>query len=686
MTRVAVDTGGTFTDVVIEVDGARRLFKAPTVPDDPTQGILDALRVAATAEGRTLSSFLADVALLMHGTTHALNAVVTRRTARTAFLTTRGHPDILVIREGGRERPFDYTVPYPDPYIPRALTFEVAGRMLADGTEFEPFEPAQAIAVIERLRALQVEAVGVCLLWSIANPAHEVAMGALLAENLPGVPVTLSHRLNPTPREFRRASSTVVDASLKPLMQRYMAELENRLCDAGFNGRLLIVTSQGGLIDAAEAAATPVHLVNSGPSMAPIAAKQLIAADLPGATDVIVADAGGTTFDIGLVRGGQVPTTREAWLGPRHTGVMIGFPSIDIRSVGAGGGSIAWIDDGGLLHVGPQSAGAVPGPVAYGRGGTEPTVTDAAIVLGYLDPAGFLGGQLVLDPARAAQAVALHIADPLGLPLEKAAEAILHLATEQMASAITDVAYLEGMDPARAVIVGGGGAAGLNIARIAARLGCARVVLPIGAAALCATGALLSDLRNSASVAFRANSEDFDTAGVNAVLDRITDEVHVFADRAGATRRVLSFRVQARYTTQVWDIEVSLPTARFERDDVGALIAAFHARHTELFGYADAASPIDFLEWTAEIACPLGTVAATVMPPTRVMPPTSRRAYFIETGWKDVLVWREDAIDTNTVIVGPAFIDSDLTTTVVPPGAAARRTASGSVCIDLVAA
>ena len=400
--RFAVDTGGTFTDLVVESDdGGLRMYKAPTTPSDPVAGVLETLARAADDLGESREALLDRGEMLIHGTTHAINAIVTGNTARTAFLTTKGHPDVLVFREGGRTEPFNFTVPYPEPYVPRSLTFEVSERVAYDGSVTEPLDEAGVMEIIEELKSREIEAVGVCLLWSIVTPAHELRVGALLERHLPGVPYTLSHVLNPSLREYRRASSTCIDASLKPLMGDYLGGLESRLRDAGFGGRVLVVTTQGGAMDAADMAHAPIHSINSGPAMAPIAGRAYAEADT-GADTAIIADTGGTTFDVSLVRGGRIPWTRETWIGQPYRGHMTGFPAVDVKSIGAGGGSIAWVDEGGLLHVGPKSAGAVPGPVCYGAGGTEPTVTDASVILGWIDPAYFLGGTMALETEAAA--------------------------------------------------------------------------------------------------------------------------------------------------------------------------------------------------------------------------------------------------------------------------------------------
>ncbi len=491
--RLACDTGGTFTDLVVEDGDQIQLFKTSTTPDDPVRGVLDALALAAGHYGVGRADFLGRATMFVHGTTRAINAILTGNTAKTAFLTTEGHPDVLVIREGGRIEPFNFRVPYPEPYVPRRLSFEVPERIGADGGVLRPLDEPSVLRTIEKLKALRVEAVGVCLLWSVVNSDHERRVGELLAEHMPGVPVSLSHELNPTLREYRRASATVIDASLKPLMFSYLDGLTNRLREAGFAGRTLMVTSQGGIMDADAVARAPIHSINSGPAMAPVAGRYYAERDF-GNRVAIVADTGGTSYDVSLVRDGRIPWTRETWLGQRFRGHMTGFPSVDVKSIGAGGGSIAWVDSGGLLQVGPRSAGSTPGPVAYGKGGTEPTVTDCAIVLGYIDPGFFLGGAMRLDRGAAEAALRDGVAARLGLSVEETASAVLALATEKMVGAIDEITVNQGIDPQSAILIGGGGAAGINAVAVGRRLGCAGVLIPEAGALLSAAGALMSDL------------------------------------------------------------------------------------------------------------------------------------------------------------------------------------------------
>ncbi|HEY8869851.1 MAG TPA: hydantoinase/oxoprolinase family protein [Candidatus Limnocylindrales bacterium] len=312
--RFSADTGGTFTDLVIERDDGRiQAFKSPTTPADPVDGVLAAFQLAADTLGLDLEALLGAGDALVHATTRAVNALLTGTTAKTALLRTQGHPDVLVLREGGRDR-FNRVRPYPEPYVPRSLTFEIPERVGSQGEVVLALDEAEVVRVIERLRHLEIEAVAVCLLWSITNPAHELRVGQLLQEHLPGVPHTLSHALNPTLREYRRASSTAIDASLKPLMTKYLGSVETRVRAAGFRGRVFMVTSNGGVLDAAAVADAPIHVIRSGPAMAPVAGRHF--AQLDAAADtVIVTDTGGTSYDVSLVRRGRIPWTRETWLG-----------------------------------------------------------------------------------------------------------------------------------------------------------------------------------------------------------------------------------------------------------------------------------------------------------------------------------------------------------------------------------
>jgi N-methylhydantoinase A len=687
MLSLACDVGGTFTDLVAAGDGGWRLYKAPTTPADPVEGVLAAIALAAADAGLDRRAFLGRADRFVHATTRAINAILTGGTARTAFLTTAGHRDVLLLREGGRLNPYDNRQGFPRPYVPRALTFEVPERIGASGEVVQPLDEPAVLAIVDRLRAAGVEAVGVCLLWSIANPAHELAVGALIARHLPAVPVTLSHRLNPIVREYRRAASACIDASLKPLMTRYLGGLAARLGEAGFAGRTLMVTSQGGVIDAATAAAAPIHALNSGPAMAPVAGRHAVRLDLPElgldspALDAIVADTGGTSYDVSLVRRDRLPWTSETWLGPRFLGHMTGFPSVDVKSIGAGGGSIAWLDGGGLLHVGPESAGAVPGPACYGRGGSRPTATDCALALGWLDPGCFLGGRMALDAAAARRAIEDALARPLGLSVEEAAAAVLDLLTQAMVAAIEEITVNQGIDPRAALLVAGGGAAGFNSVAIARRLGCRAVLFPALGAALSAAGALLSDLVFTDGRVRYARSDAPDPAAAAAVLGELAASAAAFHAGAADGETHTDFWVEARYPQQTWEIEVPV---RPESFDLARVAADFHAAHQALYAVADPASPVEIIAWRVRAGRRLaGAGPARLAAAAEAPAAATRRAWLAGAGWADLPLHRFAALPEGAAIAGPAIVESPFTTILLPPGSRGRRLPSGTLAATL---
>jgi N-methylhydantoinase A len=382
--EVSIDIGGTFTDcVVAEPGGGIRSFKAPSTPGAFECGFMDTLRLAADHYRRDLAGFLGEVDRIVHGTTVSINALIEGKVARVGLIANAGFPDILTYREAPRKRSFAWRLDYPEPFVPRNRTATVRGRILADGSELEPLVEDDVRAAIEQFHRDGVEAIAVCLLWSIVNGSHERRVRELIRELWRDVPVTLSHELNPIPREYRRAISAAIDASLYPIVSNYVATLDRAMREAGYRNELLIANCVGGMMPPDEITRRPIYSVNSGPTLAPIAAKFLT-----DESDVIVVDMGGTTFDVSAIRSRQLVITAESMIGDD----MLGIPKVDVRSIGAGGGSIAWVDVGGLLRVGPESAGARPGPACYGAGGTAPTVTDANVVLGIIDPDFFLGG------------------------------------------------------------------------------------------------------------------------------------------------------------------------------------------------------------------------------------------------------------------------------------------------------
>ena len=680
--RISVDTGGTFTDVVVTDERGRfTVGKALTDKQRAFASIRDALAVTAEELGLDVDALLGETTMLLYGTTRGTNAIVERKTARTAFLTTYGFPDILLLKEGGKSEPHNLQMEYPDPYVPRRLTFEIRERINAEGGVELALDEVAARALLSRLPARKIEAIAVCLLWSIANPEHELRVGALIEEILPGIPYTLSHQLNPILREYRRASSTAIDASLKPMMQEYLLTLETDLRGAGYANDILVSTSFGGVMHLADVVQKPIYLIKSGPAMAPVAGLAYVAAEnLP--NDIIVFDAGGTTFDVSLVRDGMVEFSRDTWLGPRWVGDNLGMASVAVHSIGAGGGSIAWIDSGGLLRVGPHSAGSDPGPACYGRGGGGPTVTDAAVVLGYIDPAYFLGGRMRLD-AGAARAVMVGLAETLGESVERTAYAIMTVANENMIEAIKELTINEGLNPSDSTLVAGGGAGGLGVIPIAAELGCRTVLLPRTAGALSASGMQFSDIVTEAGASKLTTTDNFDFDGVNQALASINKTLDAFAGRLaerGFPDVKKRYFVEARYRFQVWELEIEVASDRFDNaHDVEQLIEAFHQMHERVFAVTDIGQPVECLNWRGRLIAHVNAPSLEPAHSDTTKSATAERkrpAYFAD-GLVDTPIFVGEQLPSGTVIDGPAIIEEPTTTLVVHPGASARVSAGG---------
>ena len=634
---------------------------------------------------------LAQTSIFTYGTTRATNAIIERKVAKTALLVTEGFPEILVLKEGGRFDPHKWDFDYPKPYVPRRYTFEVPERITSEGEIDIPLDEERVRTILKTLRTQRFEAVAVCFLWSVLNSAHERHVGELIEEMLPDVPYALSHKVNPILREYRRASATAIEASLAPIMRTHLRNLHNDLRADGYRGELLVATSFGGVMHVEDIVERTVYMTKSGPAMAPVAGYTYAAAEGLG-DSVIVCDAGGTSFDVSLVRKGEVKFTRETWLGGQFTGDCVGLSSVDVRSIGAGGGSIAWIDSGGLVRVGPQSAGAQPGPACYGRGGTEPTVTDAALVLGYVDPEYFLAGRMKLD-IGAARAAIERLATPLGVTVEEAAAGIMSLAGEHMVKAIQEITVNEGYDPKDSVLLAGGGSSGFNAVEIARKLGCKQVIVPRTAAALSACGAHYSNVvfERTGSAVTRTDAFDYDK--VNTTLKNIEAEIETFARgvrERGITTAETTWSVEARYLYQVWELEVPLANARFEGPaDVEALVKAFHVAHERAFAVKQLGQAVECLNWKARFTGRLKTqaperraAAASVRPE----PTDHRPASFADTGRIEVPVYLGRSLVTGSVVDGPAIIEEPTTTVVIPPRARAEVSTTGSYVVDVFGA
>jgi N-methylhydantoinase A len=600
--------------------------------------------------------------------------------ARVGFITNEGFPDVLTLREGPRKRAFEWRLDFPAPFVPPSLTATVGGRIDALGQEIEALDEADVAAAIARFRKLGVEAVGVSLLWSIVNGAHESRVRELIHAAWPGLPVTLSHELNPIPREYRRAIATVIDASLHAVVGGYVGVLTEALAENGYARELLVANCVGGMMPPEEIIAKPIYSVMSGPTLAPIAARHLT-----DEADVIVIDMGGTTFDVSAIRGGNLIVTPEAMIGKD----MLGIPKVDVRSVGAGGGSIARVDVGGLLLVGPESAGAVPGPACYGAGGSAPTVTDANVVLGVIDPDYFLGGRIRLDRAAAEAAVA-SIGEALGVGLVEAAYAIHTTSNHNMITAIEDITVREGINPRDSYLVSGGGATACHIGEMAEILGIDRFMIPRFAAGLSAYGGLISEVRWGETATLHTDDRRFDGGGVADLLAELKRRGDAFLARAGIAEpeRRFEYTYQGRYEYQSWEIEVPFALADDGAPDLARLVAAFHAMHERVYSIKDESDTVEFTTWRVQaIGCnPIAETLAGGWPAAIGEPaPKGRRPVYVHGlgGMTELDVYDAGTIGAGAVIEGPAVVEAETFTTLLLPGHTAEVDAQGNYLVAI---
>jgi N-methylhydantoinase A len=678
--RVSVDIGGTFTDCVVEDERGPRLYKTPTTPDDPPRGVLDVLERAAGDEA--LADFLGRAERLVHGTTLATNVLLTKRGAKTGLLTTAGFRDVTEIRRGIRNlgtSMFDqFKAPY-EPLVPRSRRIGLPERTLQTGEVERGLDEDAAQEAVERLLAEGCESIAVCFLHSYAAPDNELRAKQIVQRRSPETYVVASHQILPTLGEFERFSTTVVSAYVGPSASRYLSELERRLRDAGLRGSLLIMLSSALMQTVEECHERSVELLVSGPAAAPSAA--LSVAGESGHRDILEVDMGGTSFDMCVIRDGRIPTTREAWVGEERVATKM----VDVGAIGAGGGSIAWIDSLGLLRVGPQSAGADPGPAAYGRSDL-PTVTDADLVLGYLPADYFLGGQLQLDIDRARVAIS-SVADPLGMEMEEAAEAIFDTVNGVMADAVTEACTKKGLDIRGFVMVAGGGAGGIHGAEMARRLGIPSVLCPPTAPVLSAMGMLTMDIGRELARAGVWDRTSVSAEQINAVFAQLTDEQRAAFGRTGIEPELIRYQrsLAMRYLGQFHEITVELPEHDLDEAERAALETRFHQRYEDLYGYSLPWRSVEVLECHLRGSVPQPAAAQVSEPsheaPSLAAAESGERSCRIGGARRDVPVFRRELLSDGLGFAGPALIDSSTTTVFVPEAFSAAVDATGNLIL-----
>ena len=677
--RIGIDVGGTFTDfVAIDDRGRISTAKAASTPNDQSVGILAGLELLAHALGVDRATLLASTERIVHGTTVATNALLERKGAKLGLLTTEGHRDVLEMREGLKDDRYALRQPAPDPLVPRHLRLPVSERIRSDGTTATPLDDASLHSAVRALEAEQVEAVAVCYLHAWRSPEHERMTAEALARDLPGTYVSLSCDVFPQIKEFERVCTTVVNGYVGPVLERYLRRLVERLVDAGYAGSVLIMQSHGGLATVADAVRLAAGGVLSGPAGGVAAARH--ASRIFGHGNLIAFDMGGTSTDMSLVVDGEAAVSTDR----RVAGHRVALHSLDIASIGAGGGSIAHVDAGGVLHVGPASAGADPGPACYGRGGTAPTVTDANLVLGLLDPERFLGGRQRLDAQAAAGAVDT-VAERLGIGRMAAAEGIHRIVNTHMAEGIRLVSVRRGVDPRRFALLSFGGAAGVHVTAVARALDLSRVVVPKLAPVFSAWGMLASDLRYEIVRTHIGDASALDAGRLNALYREMEGEGRARLADAGFEGEVMCRRsADMRYGEQIFEVEVPLDDIDWSgADPVAAVAAAFHARHEALYTYALRDQEAVLVNARLAVvgrlpAVPAEPVLANGSPSA---PAGARRAHV--GGWRVLPVHALDTLVPGQRIDGPAIVESAATTVLLRCGDTARTTPLGWLDIDV---
>ncbi|MFN8721882.1 MAG: hydantoinase/oxoprolinase family protein [Rhodospirillales bacterium] len=681
---VGIDVGGTFTDFVLfdPVAGRMTIHKEPSTPDDPTAAIGTGLAALLDRAGLPPGR----VGSVTHGTTLGLNALLQRRGARVVLMVSEGFGDMLELARGDLPNPYDYTAPKPVPAVPRERVLEIPARLRPDGTVLARPAPADLDRLAAAARALGAEAVTVSVVNAYAHPDLERETAAALADRLPGVPVTAAATVWPEIREFERTLVAVMDAQIHPLLDRYLGRLATVLADAGVAAPLEIATSTGGCVSAPAARARPIDTLLSGPAAGAIAAARVAA--LAGRSRVVTLDMGGTSSDIAIVEGGAPRLANETRLGDQ----TLMLPVIDVGAIGAGGGSVVWVDAEGVLKVGPHSAGADPGPMAYGRGGDRPTVTDCFLVCGLVDPDDFLGGRMRLDPDAARRGLAA-IAARIGLadapdPAIAAAEAALRVATARMAAEVTKGFARRGLDVRAFTLMPFGGAGPTQAARLAEATGVREVLVPPRPGTFCALGAVVGDVRRNwaRSLRLRLGVRADAGAALSAAAHALEAEAAAWLAEEGraAEEGRVEVSVDMQYPRTEAAFTIPVPEAVWRAGDAAALAELFRVRHREAYGFADARSPVDVTTVRLGVSAARADVLSAVraVPPGAAPPGRPPRAVAWRGARVVAPVLDRAALVPGTPVPGPAIVRQEDTTTWVPPGWTARADDRGNLILS----
>ena len=678
--RLGVDIGGTFTDAILlnESTGGIRTGKVPSTPSDPSVGFLnvvDRMLEDASVKPET-------VRYVVHGTTVATNAIIEGNLAKTAFITTDGFRDLLEIQTGIRPVLYDLQFEKIKPLVPRYLCFGVPERLDFRGDVLEPLDEDAVHRVAEQLAQEGVESIAVCLLHSYINPEHEQRIGEILENELPTTLFSLSSDVAPEFREYFRASTTVINAAIRPVVSRYLENIQSRVRGTGVTGELLVMQSSGGVLTFEAAIDRPVFMVESGPAAGVIAASNL--GNTLGHENVISFDMGGTTAKAGLIENGTPRVTKEYEVGgtaattehgARGAGYPIRTPVIDLVEIGAGGGSIAWIDSGGILRVGPRSAGADPGPVCYGQGGAEPTITDANLVLGRISPDYFLGGEMGLDLEAARTSIRERCADPLNMAVEDVALGIVEIANNAMVGALRQVSIQRGYDPRDFLLVAFGGTGPVHANRLAAELEMPSVLIPTSPGTTSAMGLLVTDIKHDYSMALieRADQLDLRTVGSQFARMKSEGEAALASEDVASESMRFVYQADTRYVGQSYELTITLPEGGLKSDQLPGVLEQFHNEHERAYGFKADDEPVEF------VALRLSAIGVIEKPRSRAVDVGSgdaasavkgtRLVYFAESdGYVDCPVYDRYRLRAGDEVEGPAIVEEVDSTAVIHPG------------------
>lgn len=676
MFEIAIDTGGTFTDgALLRDDGTIGIAKAETRLTNLSKGAMDCIQLLAASEnGLAVEELLAKTRTITLGSTIATNTIVELNGAKTVMITTKNFKDILEMRRVMKENLFNLRLPKPLVLVPRYLRFGVEERVGATGEIITPLNESEVHEAIAKAKYHDAEIVAVCFLHSYINPQHERRVAEIIRADYPELEFVLSSSVLPRPMEFERFNTTVIAAYIKPRCSDFIKDFEQRLKAAGFKGVLLIMTGSAGVTTVDLAIEKPISMVSSGPSAGPLFASSV--GKRVGFENIIALDMGGTSTDISVIPGGRILTTTDSMAGDQRNAIEV----VDVRSIGAGGGSIAWLDARGILNVGPHSAGADPGPVCYGKGGTRPTLTDAAVVLGYIPADYFLGGEIKLDSNLAEKAIKEQIADPLSISVVDAAYGISSITTQESADAILAACTSKGYDPRRFAICCGGGAGPVHVLAIADKLGIKDVYIPKVAGVFCAYGIACADFKHEVNKFISCLTTEVDLNELSNIYRGMKGGLTALLEREGATKEATKFIrcADVRYYGQIYELEATMPEANEEEavseHDLEVLTENFHKKHHETYGHADKTLLTEIRSIRLRAISERHKIEMTEQPYSGKDPSNALRrrrpVCFKELeGFVETPCYDGDKLRHGNVITGPAVVEEKTTTLIIPPKA-----------------